>query len=300
MLAVKAKTFGKWILAGEHSVLRGCPALAFPLLSRSLELEYLPGSQSLEVDFAGENGKDLKLLFHGVLENALNRFGVKDSPKGKFKLNSSLPVGAGLGASAALCGAVALWGEAQGFLKEEEVYEFACRLEDLFHGESSGVDLAVSLSGKGVRFVRGAGRPQPVTTAWWPRLYLSYCGQRGMTSDCVNKVKSLFESDRELALNLDKQMSVAVDLSQQALRGSPEAGRSQLIEALNLGRDCFQRWGLCQGELGDHLSELTAAGALAVKPTGSGGGGYALSLWHDEPPEPLLERLLSVPQPNLN
>ena len=39
MRQFNTRTYGKWILAGEHAVLRGCPALAFPLTSRSLHLE---------------------------------------------------------------------------------------------------------------------------------------------------------------------------------------------------------------------------------------------------------------------
>jgi mevalonate kinase len=36
--------------------------------------------------------------------------------------------------------------------------------------------------------------------------------------------------------------------------------------------------------LEEHLGDLKRAGAVAVKPTGSGHGGYVLSLWRDEVP----------------
>ena len=279
-------TFGKWILAGEHAVLRGQPALAFPLASRALKLDFAPTSSDVAVHFAGERGADFKFLFHGVFETALKRLGVSEHATGTFTLTSDLPVGAGLGASAALCGAVARWCSAQGWIEDSALYEFACRLEDLFHGESSGVDIAVSLSGEGVRFVRGGPRT-PVRPAWRPNLYLSYCGQRGMTSDCVNKVKAGFERDPARAEALDQQMGAAVELCARALTVDAEHGRPQLIEAIRLGRDCFERWGLCAGDLGTHLTTLEAAGAVAVKPTGSGGGGFALSLWDQVPPQDL-------------
>ena len=51
MRQFNTRTYGKWILAGEHAVLRGCPALAFPLTSRSLHLEYHPENANLEVEF---------------------------------------------------------------------------------------------------------------------------------------------------------------------------------------------------------------------------------------------------------
>ena len=298
MKAFATTTYGKWILSGEHAVLRGCPALAFPLLTRTLHLAYTPTGQPLQVEFTGENGAELKLLFYGVLENTLSRLAVSEPLRGHFVLNNALPVGAGLGASAALCGAVARWAQAQGFIADEAVYEFACRLEDLFHGESSGVDLAVSLAGEGVRFVRG-GKPQPLRPLWWPRLYLSYCGQRGMTSECVGKVKRLFETDPLQAQTLDQKMRQAVDLCERALSQPPVGGAQLLRQGMDLGFECFQKWGLCQGDLGTHLQALMEAGAVAVKPTGSGGGGYALSLWHLDPPVVLQAVLVPVPQPNL-
>lgn len=282
MNAFKTTTYGKWILLGEHAVLRGCPALAFPFLAGSLEVEFIPDRSPLEVKFGGPNGEELKLLFYGVLENALSRLKVTEAPHGVFKLTSSLPVGAGLGASAALCGAVSRWCESQGWITAEEVYEFARRLEDLFHGESSGVDLAVSLSSRGVRFVRG-GECAQITPRWWPKIYLSYCGQRGMTSDCVNKVKRLFETDPSKAQKIDQRMADAVALAEAALfKEDQETGFAKLERAIQMGKECFVEWGLCQGDMGVHIAMLEKAGARAVKPTGSGGGGYCLSLWDEK------------------
>lgn len=296
MTAFKTQTFGKWILAGEHAVLRGHPALAFPLLNRSLELEYQPSSNPLEVEFRGEHGKEMNLLFYGVIENAVSRLKIREPLTGKFVLTSALPVGAGLGASAALCGAVSRWCLAQSWIPSDQVYEFARDLEDLFHGESSGVDLAVSLSAQGIRFVRG-GERQSVSPTWWPRLYLSYSGHRGMTSDCVAKVKRLFETDIKAAQFLDLEMARSVELAEKALQQDETLGRANLVESIKVARHCFNEWGLCTGDLLMHIHQLEEAGATAVKPTGSGGGGYVLSLWDDIPPASIETLLLPVPRP---
>lgn len=293
----KTETYGKWILAGEHSVLRGSPALAFPLTSRKLEFSFQNTQSPLEVHFVGEHGNELNLLFYGVLENALAKIGIsRHDLKGSIDIASTLPVGAGLGASAALCGAVSRWCEYKGWISQENVYEFARGLEDIFHGESSGVDLAVSLSGQGIRFVRG-GERNPLKVNWWPQLYLSYSGHRGITSECVNKVKALFVSQPQLAESLDTQMKHAVKLAEEALQSKEEEGFIQLKEALVLARDCFERWGLCDGPLRTHMRGLEEAGCLAVKPTGSGGGGYALSLWKNKPPAAMLEQMLLIERP---
>jgi mevalonate kinase len=284
MRPFEGRTYGKWILAGEHAVIRGSPALAFPLLSKSLTLQYLPGEEPLQISFTGEHGSELQLLFWGVMERALEELKLHVSKiGGQMKISSDLPVGAGLGASAALCAGIGRWCEKQGWVRKEGVYEFSRRLENLFHGESSGVDIAVSLSGTGIRFVRGqqnvAVRPE-----WSPKLYLSYSGQRGVTSECVNKVKGLLLSNPTQGERLDQQMKEAVRGCELALSQNEETGVSTLKAAILLARDCFDHWGLISGELQKHIHDLEQAGAWAVKPTGSGGGGYALSLWKEDPP----------------
>lgn len=290
------RTYGKWILAGEHSVLRGCPAIAFPLKNRALNLSFTPSEEPLTTEFAGAHGEELRLLFHGVIESATKRAHVPEPLKGHFHIESSLPVGAGLGASAALCGAIGRWCESQGYVQESDVYEFSRSLEDLFHGESSGVDLAVSLSAQGIYFVRG-GERRVLTPKWWPNLYLSYSGARGMTSDCVNKVKRLFETDPDKANGLDLQMREAVVMCEGALTDSSPEVFEALRRALSMAGECFNEWGLSTGDLGHHLQELRSAGAAAIKPTGSGGGGYVLSLWKSDPPERLRSSLIPIPQP---
>ncbi|MBV2169984.1 MAG: hypothetical protein KUL82_14870 [Bdellovibrio sp.] len=286
------KSFGKWILAGEHSVLRGVPALVFPIQSRNLELNYSRGSQSLELQLVGDHGKDLQLLVWGVLEKAceLKKISRADI-KGTLLLESSIPVGAGMGASAALCVAVTRWLGFLGYVDESEYYEFARNLENLFHGESSGVDIAVALSGEGLRFVRN-GEKKSLTATWRPHWYISYSGKRGVTVDAVNKVKDLILKNPDLGEKLDLQMAKAVEIAERALTLTSQEGLPILAEAIELAGQCFEQWGLNDGEPRAHIEWLRKNGALAVKPTGSGGGGYVLSLWKNEPPFEILEKLI--------
>ncbi len=274
------EAFGKWILAGEHSVLRGSPALVFPLRSSSLKLSFFPSSEPLHVDFLGSRGEEMRLLFWGVLESALERLHVDRSLlRGQVKLQSELQVGAGLGASAALCVAVSRWCADQGWIEPKGLYDFARSLENLFHGESSGVDVAMALRAEPLRFLR-SGETRPLALSWQPEWGLSYCGQRGVTSECVRKVQMLEKTQPDLFESLDEQMSQAVELAERAL-WLPESEESLglLIQSLDLASDCFEQWGLTSGKLGEHMQDLRRQGALAVKPTGSGGGGFVLSLW---------------------
>lgn len=301
MTKMETRVFGKWILVGEHAVLRGSPALVFPVLAKSLVFKYEENHQPLTAEFIGESGGELRLLFWGVIEKALEMVGVaRANATGHIVIESSIPVGAGLGASAALCVAVGRWLAWEGWVQESALYEFARQLENLFHGESSGVDIAVALSGKGLRFERAGARSE-LAPAWQPRWYISYSGKRGVTSECVSKVKNLWEIDRPLAEKIDRDMREAVHLAERALASKDEAeGTEFLARSIRLARTCFDRWGLSSGETAEHLSLLEREGALAVKPTGSGDGGFALSLWAAPPPLPLAKILIPLSHSNSN
>ncbi len=276
----KFESFGKWILAGEHSVLRGAPALVFPLPSAGLKLNYQPGSEPLHVEFCGSRGEEMRLLFWGVVEQAMERLKLdRASLKGQMELHNELQVGAGLGASAALCVAVSRWLASLGWIATEGIYEFARSLENLFHGESSGVDVAVALRGEPLRFVRD-GEMRPLSLSWQPQWRLTYSGQRGVTSECVRKVAQMAETQPQRASEIDDQMIHSVEMAERALwLPESEESLSLLVKAVNLAGDCFVQWGLVDGKLQEHMQELKTQGALAVKPTGSGGGGFVLSLF---------------------
>ncbi|WP_131783234.1 mevalonate kinase family protein [Legionella gresilensis] len=275
-------THGKWILAGEHAVLRGHGALVFPIKSRQLTLSYTPSNSELSADFSGANGNDMHLLFWSVLErgqhllgNSLNRL------TGHFHIDSNIPIGVGMGASAALCVAMARWFAAQKLLTADYIADFAQSLEDLFHGQSSGLDIIGVAATSGMYFQQG--QATPIKQAWQPQWYLSSCGQIGITSHCINQVNNLWETQKNLAKNIDKAMHNAVNKAKQALENSLSESLLLLTEAINESSECFEAWGLISENLFHHIHLLLAQGALAVKPTGSGGGGYVLSLWDKEP-----------------
>lgn len=275
-------SYAKCILAGEHSVLRGHKALVYPVQCKALNAELKPTDDNLQIEFNGPYANELQLVLWSVIEEALKKINKKrEHLKGQLKVDSNIPLGTGLGASAALCVCVAKLFQQYGWVKEAELFNFSRDLEDLFHGKSSGVDIAAALSEGCIEFKDSVLKAFPF--AWKPKLYLSYCGQRGVTSECVKKVDQLFEADPEKAKSIDNKMSEAVEMIESALKIQSENSMSQLVSGLTMANDCFKSWGLLSPPLSAHMEALKSAGAIAMKPTGSGLGGHVLSLWEAEP-----------------
>jgi mevalonate kinase len=101
--------------------------------------------------------------------------------------------------------------------------------------------------------------------------------------------KELFKTNEHLALEIDGEMERSVMLAEAALKISEKEGFPILVEAIKNANHCFQRWGL---DSPDHQKMLMGAGAIATKPTGSGGGGYVLSLWNQAPPAEISDILI--------
>lgn len=284
-------TFGKWILVGEHSVVRGHAALVFPIKEKKLLLKYSACESTLSASYSGSHGADMQLLFwsvleHGMqlLERSLNQLG------GQFYLDNTIPVGVGMGASAALCVAMSRWFCAQNMLDSSQCTAFAKELEHLFHGTSSGLDIAGVSAQGGVYFKKGI--TIPIQQKIYPQFFLSSCKQIGITSHCINQVQTLWKKNPTLADQIDNQMVAAVEEAKDVLQQGGVDALSALAQALNKAAECFHQWGLVSENLQHHMNALIAEGALAVKPTGSGGGGFVLSLWNKKPSESL--KLLAV------
>ncbi len=237
------KVYGKWVLAGEHTVLTGGRALALP---------YTLGVLALTHDPHGEPSS-----LYGLVSDAI-RMGMH--PQGSYALQSSIPLGAGLGSSAALCVAFTR------SLGAQDVLATATQFEHRFHGTSSGMDVAATYYGRPILFsMQHGARPQNVPF----RFTFHDTGLRAETKNAIEQVRSKASRD------LTHMMESAVSLAEKACerRTYPD-----LIESMNLSYHVFEHWGLIPDVIATKRKALLRQGALAVRLTGAGLGGVLVAL----------------------
>lgn len=279
-------THGKWILVGEHAVIRDHGALVFPVSEKTLMLSYTPSKNdsglNLSAHLLDHNPDTTQALLQRALQHGLNVIGQSyTSVTGDLHIESNIPVGVGMGASAALCVAIARWFAAQQWIAPQDEFTIARELEHLFHGQSSGLDIVGVSSTVGMHFQQS--QSTPLTLSWSPKWQLSFCGQQGPTADCIQSVQHLWATSPATALAIDHKMQAAVIAAQHALEAPyTQDSQNRLAQAIQQGCACFQDWGLITPTLEQHMHDLYQRGALAVKPTGSGKGGYVVSLWDQD------------------
>ena len=225
---MKAVAPGKLILSGEHAVVYGKPAIAMAI-DRSAVFELTPqAGDQVSFDLPGiELGdshtvnalRDFKRridrkyrefqngqigisyvlsapvdLFRFAFIHTLDGLHKKLDSGLVMKLRSSIPVGCGMGSSAAtvLSEIRALGHYLRVDFKPDWYYEYSLDAEKLQHGNPSGVDSYISLHGGCARFQNGEA-----TSISLPRTKM-YMVQTGIpestTGECVMDVERNFKS----------------------------------------------------------------------------------------------------------
>ncbi len=273
----KTQASGKWVLTGEHSVLRGGTALALPHHEIGLTLTFEP-TQGTGLSVLPETAES---LIHELME-LVNSVGENLRPQGRLTIESTIPVGAGLGSSAALCVALSRWMSVPLEIEDSKLTDFATHLEHRFHGRSSGMDVAAISLGEPISFVMGKGSSS-LGVKKLPQFTFHDTALRSRTSECVLKVEEFRTRSPGVARSVDDAMSAASQLAIEGLvifdRGDIEGGLALLKRAMQQGQKCFESWDLLPDEARRLEEKLMHQGALAVKLTGAGGGGMVVALW---------------------
>jgi mevalonate kinase len=274
---------GKWVLTGEHTVMRGGMAIVFPYPEVNLCLDFFPREgERLTVYPPDAEQVIYKLL--KIYENGLGKNSRFSWPAGQLTIQSTIPQGAGLGSSAALCVAITKWIASATGLPVNKLAETARNLENHFHGSSSGMDIAAVLTNTPIVFEKRR-TARRLKLDRYPRFTLHDTGLRSSTAKCISQVKALIAREPDRAISIDRAMNAASDKALTGLlaygRGEDHVGLITVAEAMRMALDCFSAsaWNLLLEAEQQLIDSLLSNGALAAKPIGAGGGGTVLALW---------------------
>lgn len=273
----RSTSSGKLILCGEHGVIFGARALGMPILSRTMSLSVEPlGGQRSErkarEHHIAVNGGDLTQELFPTLKQALGLLGLQDTAALEVSVSTEIPLGAGLGASAALSvNMIRALAEMHGMeVSMDRLIECAHHLEKRFHGTPSGVDVHVITQNGLMSFQKHNGSSLLQAPQYFP-LGLIDSGVRSSTKMMVSRSSQFFQNGTQLVADFN---ACHDDLVQAIAQKSYES----LADALQQAGDLLHRVAVVGEVLEQVMQTLRSLGVRAVKPTGSGGAGYVLAL----------------------
>jgi mevalonate kinase len=302
---------GKVYLFGEHAVVYGEPAVPCAIGLRAqatverrtgglrvragdlsldgFAVEYNGGASTPEVDVP-ENLLDAAMGYvNGAIEQAREaartRGVATEETSFEVTVDSDIPLGAGLGSSAAVVVATidAAARELGVELPREELADRAYRVEHTVQdGGASRADTFCATMGGAVR-IEGDDC-ETLTTPDLP-LVVGYDGGAGDTGELVAQVRTLRETHPFVA----DTVSAVGDLVRRGERALAADDRETLGELMDVNHGLLSSLGVSARSLDAMVWAARDGGALGAKLTGAGGGGCIVAL--GDPTE--LERALS-------
>ena len=291
----RASAPGKFVILGEHAVVYGKPAI---VVAVDLRMEIaVRGSR-----FNTINGERIDFRRQPHL-----RYLTRNATGGlEFETSSQIPVGSGLGSSAALSAALALaLSERDGRrMSEEELVEEAYEAELFAQGIGSPMDASACVHGGGIAVnlpesegrhlwtITRGDRSWSVSDVDVPDMtfVIGNTGIKAPTGPLVSKVKRFRDRSGFAADIID-------DIEQATLQGSQAISRGDVEELGRLMTDDHKLLSIL-GVSSRELNKLVNASlpySYGAKLTGAGGGGCMIAL--TDRPEKVCEAIRSREEP---
>ena len=286
---VFARAPGKIILAGEHFVVLGAPAVAMAINLYS-QVNVTPKNGSgVDIDadiplrfLAGRDRNpvvpDPRQLLHPLqlaAEATVKQVGGIDRGL-RVNVECKIPVAAGLGSSAsttvAIISAVA---RSMGTkLSKKEIFKLAFVPENFLHGKPSGVDQATCIYGGMIQFTR----PFTVTPIRLKKRPVILACDSGIHHATRALVGAVVQKSRREKIRFQEHIAKVKDISGGVVKALKVGDDEDLGVLMYENHQILRSIGVSHPKL-DHLVDVARhAGALGAKLTGAGGGGCIIVL----------------------
>ncbi|MFW6298095.1 MAG: mevalonate kinase [Bacillota bacterium] len=275
---MKGHAHGKIILIGEHSVVYGHPAIALP---------FKAGETRCRLETHSED-RITSPFYNGLLNDADETFApivllIRTLRKalgiGPFNhvLESDIPVGAGLGSSAAIAAAIvrAYYASANVSLTDALLFKWVQYSEKNAHDNPSGIDALTVIHDHPWYFTKA--RKEPLDGRLDAFLVVADSQERTPTRDAVRHVASQQGTYR---------FNAAMEILSKRVIDSKAAYKDgdllSLGKAMNQAMEALFSLGLSTKKLDALIKTAKMNGALAAKLSGGGMGGCMIALCEND------------------
>jgi len=258
---------GKIFLFGEHAVVYGEPAIACAIDLRAC----VTAQKHLEVVITSKLGKGEGK--HQYVSKAIKKMRELTELGGvRIVIDSKIPVGGGLGSSAAVTIATlaALNEEFGAGLNKEEIAGLGYSIEKEVQGAASPTDTYVSTMG-GVVLIPAKKRLRNLDC----EIVIGDTGKSSSTRGLVQQVRVLKDNHPEI---IEPILSSIGNLAKKGEVLVEKGDCNAVGELMNVNQGLLESLGVGCAELSALVYAARGAGAIGAKLTGAGGGGCMVAL----------------------
>ncbi len=290
MPVISASAPGKVILCGEHVVVYGYPAIALPVkaVSNRTRVYAHPAAPAGEV-ILNAPAIDLEAPLSSLspghplrrsVELTLETLGVSSLPACEIHVTSTIPLGAGLGSSAATT--VSIVRAVSAFLghplESDQVNRIAFEVEKIHHGTPSGIDNTVITYEVPILFQRDVNF-QKIRVAQPFQLVIADSGVSFSTAEAVAGVRSRWlSSPAQYQGHFESIARLTGEVEHLLEIGVPQ----QIGPLLTQNHRILAEMGVSSPRLDELVDTAIKAGALGAKLSGGGIGGNVIALVNTE------------------
>jgi len=297
-MRVVASAPGKVTLFGEHAVVYGHPALVV-----AIERRVYAFAESREDNVIKISAKDLRVpgivisyigsevvleTDYGVVLPAIAYINKAIELTSKYlgsrkgvniEIKSEMPVGAGLGTSAAVAiSTIAAYAVANGHsLDKEEIARIGWEVEKEVQGIASPMDTSITSLGGYLRIKYGKGTVERarLNVGTELPLIIGYVEREAKTKDMVAMVRERLQRYPDIYGDIMKLIGQVVSRAEGSLLSGD---LSELGFLMNLNHSLLDALGVSTRRLNELVNVARDSGAYGAKLTGAGGGGCVIAL----------------------
>jgi mevalonate kinase len=269
----------KLILAGEHAVVYGKPAIAipFPLKVRSMIEESL-GTIMFESAIYTGPIDSMPMKMKGITACIKETLHCLNQPfEGlRIRMDSWIPIGRGLGSSAAIAIAIvrSLFSFYGKELSQNQLFSLVQIAETYAHGKPSGIDMAAVSSECPILFQKGKD-VVPLITREPLYMVVADTGRIGDTHTAVEDVRKRYLLEPEKVQKSLDEIGKIADAAKDALL---DGDMYLLGKLLDNNQQELMTLGVSDEGLNALIETARNTGALGAKLTGGGLGGCIIAL----------------------